>query len=476
MNSNKVVIFKDTVSYFPVIFIVTVVIGGTSFGLYNTAVVNNLYPIVVDYLNDTNASLNLNSNPNVVWSIVVGAYSVGCGIGTISSALLAEHLGRKIGLMVSAVFNVCGGVICLFYLNLLELSIAGRLLMGISFGIGLPLASTFITEIAPIKYRGACMSALQLGCSFGDVTAMVLSLPQLLGTLPLSKFALSFSAITSFVMFCVLFAAYESPRYLILKLDKLESGRKAVIFYQGRTNVDEIMEEIISEKLVGSSAVNNKKNICKTIVVFEKPLIVACVCLMLPVLSGIPLIAGYSTDALNNNHLPTFITPYCSMAIAIFNFLFSILSIRLIERCGRKVLFKLGLIGTFSGLLLFTVFSLVNNFASVSNYFGYSLVLSMIIYISFYPLFSSACITLSAEICSQNFRSYAIAIGNLCQTIVSTILVLTYEHIKFSLGISWVFFPFSFLSLVLGVAMFIILPETVGITLTDIKRLFLENK
>uniref|UniRef100_A0A915HUY6 Major facilitator superfamily (MFS) profile domain-containing protein n=1 Tax=Romanomermis culicivorax TaxID=13658 RepID=A0A915HUY6_ROMCU len=61
--------------------------------------------------------------------------SPGSAIGTLLSPALAEHLGRRGGLLASATLNAIGSLMCLFYLYFFELVLIGRLLMGFSLGV-----------------------------------------------------------------------------------------------------------------------------------------------------------------------------------------------------------------------------------------------------------------------------------------------------------------------------------------------------
>lgn len=62
---------------------------------------------------------------------------------------------------------------------------------------------------------------------------MLLSLPQILGSNITAHFVLGFTAMTSSLMFFVLFFVPESPRHLLLKIKNVDRGRHALDFYLG---------------------------------------------------------------------------------------------------------------------------------------------------------------------------------------------------------------------------------------------------
>lgn len=450
-------------------------IAGTGFCIFNTSVVNNLKPVVVEYLNKTENATIIPLDSDTIWSIVVAAYTAGCAVGTISSPFIAEKVGRKIALMMSAILNTIGGIMCLFYLKVFEFSIGGRVLMGLAMGIGLPLASTFLTEISPVKYRGACNSMVQAGFAFGDFCGMTLSLPTLLGSESLSPFSLGFTGLTSFFMLIILFFAHDSPRYLILKMNNSVKGKEAITFYQGLSQTQEVFEEILQEKQMESFSKTESGGMKWSSIPF-KNLLLACACFTIPMVSGIIIIIGYSTDAFDANGLPQRVTPYLTLTLGVSNCLSSFLSVKVVDRWGRKALMKIGLIGSFLGPFLFTIFSLINFYATTPSGFAYSLVIFLDLYVLSYSFLNASSITLAAEICSQSYRSYAMALGNFCSMMSATLLILTYEPIKVAFGVPWVFFPFNLLATCCGLVLFFAVPETTGVSLSDIKKQFLTSR
>uniref|UniRef100_A0A915KQN1 Major facilitator superfamily (MFS) profile domain-containing protein n=1 Tax=Romanomermis culicivorax TaxID=13658 RepID=A0A915KQN1_ROMCU len=197
------------------IVVVASVTLGTAFGIYNTSVVNNLKPAVVlgssgpvgnfgENFSTTNSTASASNSTllddygglrsrgpsETTWSLLVAAFSIGSGLSTLVAPVVAERAGRKTGLLLSALLNIAGGVMCALYHLWFELAILGRFFIGAAFGVGVPLAAMFVTEIAPTKLRGACNAAIQAGAATGDALGMTLSLPQILGTNQYSNLAL----------------------------------------------------------------------------------------------------------------------------------------------------------------------------------------------------------------------------------------------------------------------------------------------
>uniref|UniRef100_A0A915K0B4 Major facilitator superfamily (MFS) profile domain-containing protein n=1 Tax=Romanomermis culicivorax TaxID=13658 RepID=A0A915K0B4_ROMCU len=219
------------------IITVLAVAFGVNGGIYNIPVANNLRPFLIEHINESRpmhwlTSGNKSLNAATLFGFVVSSFTAGSAIGTLLSPTLAECLGRRPSLLISATLNIFGSFICFFYLHIFELIFIGRLLIGMSYGLGLPLASAFIVEISPLNRRGQLNGFMQTASGVGDTLGMVVTIPGLLGSVNLSPYALSLTIISSISHFVVMCFAHESPRFLILKRNRLERAIKALKYYQ----------------------------------------------------------------------------------------------------------------------------------------------------------------------------------------------------------------------------------------------------
>lgn len=136
--------------------------------------------------------------------------------------------------------------------NSFEMFILGRYFMGGGLGCGMALASMFITEIAPVRVRGACGATQQILIGFGNAVSFVLTLSQVLGTERWWPIVVSVPPfVTSLMQTVVLmFYAHDSPRYLILAKSNMDKGFEALKFYQGKPGAEVRLDAIREEKRV----------------------------------------------------------------------------------------------------------------------------------------------------------------------------------------------------------------------------------
>lgn len=189
-------------------------------------------------------SINVSENGlKIVWSAVVSIFLIGGATGSFLSSWVANKYGRKGALCVGHIFGIIGATMFFLVqkLNSIELLLAGRLIvgkfcfkkfgvifikfiikklymsLGLSGGFATCLVPMYMTEIAPLRLRGAVGVICQLGISCGVFLGQIAGLNTVLGTenswhymlgafVPLCIYAL---IITSIIL-------PESPKYLYI--------------------------------------------------------------------------------------------------------------------------------------------------------------------------------------------------------------------------------------------------------------------
>ena len=116
-------------------------------------------------------------------------------VGALTGGWLADKLGRRRGILVSQLPTLLGAIFqgnqysMVFHIRLhllhycfagvsktassYELLVIGRLMVGLSSGLSTCLCTMYLSEIAPVKMRGAIGTVNQLGVTCGLFMAMV---------------------------------------------------------------------------------------------------------------------------------------------------------------------------------------------------------------------------------------------------------------------------------------------------------------
>lgn len=142
-----------------VLITIVAALGGLLFG-YDTGVINGTQFYFSKYFELDPAMKG--------W--VVGSALLGCLVGAIAAAPLAQYLGRKYTLVMAALLftvSAAGSGMPFFLPQEVSLLVFFRIVGGLGIGLASMAAPTYIAEIAPAKRRGVLVSFYQLAIVTG---------------------------------------------------------------------------------------------------------------------------------------------------------------------------------------------------------------------------------------------------------------------------------------------------------------------
>lgn len=110
-------------------------------------------------------------------SNVVSVFHAGCFFGSIFSYILTFHWGRKIGLIGSSITMALGAIIMLFSSAERGLGpmYAGRALAGAGVGASTAIVPVYLAELSPPAIRGRVSSMYEIGWRIGDTVGFFIS-------------------------------------------------------------------------------------------------------------------------------------------------------------------------------------------------------------------------------------------------------------------------------------------------------------
>ncbi|XP_055065790.2 solute carrier family 2, facilitated glucose transporter member 3 isoform X2 [Misgurnus anguillicaudatus] len=336
----------------------TAVIGSLQFG-YNTGVINAPDEKVKNFFkNVTLARTGKPMHPSTVttvWSIAVSIFSVGGMIGSVCVGALVNKLGRRRSMLLCNILAVIGGGLmglsnkC----NSYEILILGRLVIGVFCGLCTGLTPMYVGEIAPTALRGAFGTLHQLGVVIGILVAQIFGLESLLGSQTLWPLLLALTTLPAVVQSIMLIFCPESPRYLLINLNQEEKARQVLISLRGHSDVEDDIREMKEEAIKMST--EKKVSIPELFrnASYRQPIIVAIILQLSQQLSGINAVFYYSTDIFRSAGItgPIFVT----IGAGAVNTVFTVVSLFLVERAGRRTLHLIGLAGMAVCALIMTI-------------------------------------------------------------------------------------------------------------------------
>ena len=294
-------------------------------------------------------------------SIVVAAVLLGSVISTLFAGLLADWIGRKWLMFFS-------GMVFVISIPMIALShgygplVLGRLLQGISAGLIGVVVPLYLAECLSASSRGKGTGIFQWLLTLGIVAAALVGMFFSIRVEQVAKvgdaaklFAFKDAAWRSifwvslppgllFVIGSVMVA--ESPRWLFRR-GRRDAAYAALL--RSRTNeqadseLREMEQTAAAERAQSSTGSRIKESLLRRKYVI--PFVLACVILACNQATGINSIIGYNTNILLQSGLSDVQAHWGYVIFTILNFLFTIGSVLLVDRKGRKFLLSLGTAG-----------------------------------------------------------------------------------------------------------------------------------
>lgn len=407
------------------------------------------------------------------WSLSVAVFSIGGMLSSFLVGFVGDMRGRVKGMLMVNVLAVAAGLLmglCRMWKPHFMV-IAGRALIGFYCGLMSGLVPMYIGEIAPKAYRGALGTLHQLAIVIGILISQVLGLDFLLGNADMWPILLGLSGAPAVLQSLLLPFCPESPRYLYILMGNEQEARKNLHRLKGPYDVTSDVEEMRREKEEADREARVSILSLIRSSVYRQQLFVALMMHLSQQLSGINAIFYYSTAIFERAGVAQPV--YATIGVGVINTIFTLLSVVLVDRAGRRSLTLVGLAGMCCCAVAMTVGLKFQNDYSWMSYVSMA---SIFMFVSFFeigpgpiPWF------IVAELFSQGPRPAAIALAGCCNWTSNFIIGMTFPYIQEWLG-SYVFALFAVMLLGFTVFIYLRVPETKGKTFEEIAAVFQKGR
>ncbi|XP_068170440.1 solute carrier family 2, facilitated glucose transporter member 1 [Antennarius striatus] len=454
---------------FPLLMSVgTAVIGSLQFG-YNTGVINAPETIIKDFINDTWSQRYQEhiskSTSTAIWSITVAIFSVGGIFGSFSVGLFVNRFGRKNSMLMANVLAFLAAMLMGFskMASSWEMLIIGRFVVGLYSGLSTGFVPMYVGEVSPTALRGALGTLHQLGIVIGILIAQVFGIESIMGNEKLWPLLLGFTFVPAVIQCVLLPLCPKSPRFLLINKNE-ESKAKAVLKkLRGTSDVSADMQEMKEES---RQMMREKKVTIPELFrsrLYRQPLVVAIVLQLSQQLSGINAVFYYSTGIFTKAGVKQPV--YATIGAGAVNTAFTVVSLFVVERAGRRSLHLIGLLGMAVSAVLMTIaLALLEEL----KWMSYVSIVSIFAFVAFFeigpgpiPWF------IVAELFSQGPRPSAIAVAGFTNWTANFIVGMSFQYVEELCG-PYVFIIFTVLLLVFFVFTYFKVPETKGRTFDEI--------
>ncbi|XP_070814519.1 solute carrier family 2, facilitated glucose transporter member 1 [Chaetodon trifascialis] len=466
MDSGKQITFPLLMS------VGTAVIGSLQFG-YNTGVINAPQKIIENFINETwferyQTPISKNSL-TAIWSIAVAIFSVGGIFGSFSVGLFVNRLGRRNSMLMANILAFIAAILMGFskMASSWEMLIAGRFVVGLYSGLSTGFVPMYVGEVSPTSLRGALGTLHQLGIVVGILIAQVFGMESVMGSYDLWPLLLGFIFIPAIIQCVLLPLCPKSPRFLLINKNEENKAKAVLKKLRGTTDVSADMQEMKEES---RQMMREKKVTIPELFrsnLYRQPLMIAVILQLSQQLSGINAIFYYSTRIFEKAEVKQPV--YATIGAGVVNTAFTVVSLFVVERAGRRSLHLVGLLGMAGSAVLMTIaLSLLDQL----KWMSYVCIVAIFSFVAFFeigpgpiPWF------IVAELFSQGPRPSAIAVAGFTNWTANFIVGMGFQYVEELCG-PYVFIIFTVLLLVFFVFTYFKVPETKGRTFDEIAASF----
>lgn len=408
---------------------------------------------------------------------------IGCLFGAALSGWLSDRYGRKKMLVLSAsLFLVSAlgtGFADAFYVFVIF-----RILGGIGIGMASNLSPMYIAEVAPANLRGRLVSLNQMTIVIGILAAQLSNYfiaepvsPDVIGEGFCNSWNVQYGwrwmfwamAVPALVFLLSGIFLPESPRWLINE-KKDEKALSVLLKIHGKQNAPTEYEEIVKSRSNhdGSSGRVSVREIFSRSM--RPVILIGVVLAVLQQWSGINIIfnyaheifsaAGYGVSEILMNIVITGVT----------NVVFTIVSIFLVDRIGRRPLLLIGAGGL---ACIYAVMGLAYYF----HFKGFALLITVVLAIACYAMTLAPVMwVVISEIFPNRIRGIAMSVATCALWISSFLITYTFPVMNGALGVSGTFWIYA--AICISGFLFILakVPETKNKSLETIEKELIRNK
>ena len=423
------------------------------------------------------------SDKQVEWITTAGL--IGAIIGAAFSGRITDVLGRRKVILVAAVI-FGAGAIWTGAAGSPESLFAGRLFLGIAIGISSYTVPLYIAELSPTKHRGALVSAFQLLITVGILLSYLSDkgfvvegdkvgvLARFMGTLgfgiPISEECwrpmFYVGVLPAIILLVGMFFLPETPRFLFNKGREADARR-----ILQRIEDPEMVEVSLRKMKEDVERDRENKTSSKEILKpwLRSALIIGIGVMFFQQFVGINTVIYYSPEIFEKAGFATVDSQLtATVIVGVVNVFFTIVSMFIIDKIGRRKLYFFGLSGIVVALI-----ALGFSFAFMES-LGDSIktvtVVSVILYIMFFALsLGPLGWLLISEIYPLSVRGIGSSIGALSNWTFNAIVTFTFLTLTDLISPAGAFWLYAFIGIIGLIWGRKFIPETKGVSLEQIE-------
>lgn len=411
--------------------------------------------------------------------LIISIFNIGCAVGGLTLAKLGDMYGRKVGLMAAMTVYIIGIILQISASHWAQLMI-GRIVGGLAVGTVSVLSPMFIAETAPSEIRGIAVAFYQLMITLGILLGYITTF----GTVHSFsddrqwRIPLGLCFAWALIMIGGMCFLPESSRFLIEK-GKMEKAKKSIAKVNNLLEdseivaheIEEINAAITEQREAGEASwkevFTGKPHLCTR-------LIIGIMLQSFQQLTGNNFFFYYGTSIFQSIGLDdSYVT---SIILGAVNFGSTLISLYTVGKASRRNNLIFGAIGMSVCLLTFSIIGVTVINSDKSSDAGIGMIVLTCIFIFVFAItWAPGVFIVVSETYPLRIRAKGMALATAANWIWGFLIAfftpMIISKIKFAYG-----FVFTGCTIVAGLFVYFMVPETSGLTLEQVDTLYKHYK
>lgn len=465
---------KSNINFSYLIFLsVVAALGGFLFG-YDAAVVSGTISQVANQFQLDQIQVG--------W--FVGCALIGSIIGVLFAGKMSDKWGRKVTMLIAAIFFSVSGIGCAF-IDTFDQLVLARILGGVGIGIVSIISPLYISEVSIAQYRGRLVALYQLAVTVGFLGAYLANFQLLYFSQSGVLFSadwmnkvmvtevwrgmLGLSSIPSILFFIIIFFIPESPRWLVLKGSD-SSAKK--IFRRIYLLEGEADKQICETKSVIQCETKSDWRFLLQPNIFRIVLIGASIAI-LGQFMGVNAVLYYGPSIFEKAGLSGGDALFSQVLVGIVNAVTTVIAVFIIDKIGRKKLVYYGVSGMVLSLLLIGFYFRFGETYNLPNAF---LLFFFLFYVFCCAISICAVIfVLLSEMYPARIRGMAMSIAGFSLWVGTYLVGQLTPWMLQNFTPAGTFLLFAIMCVPYILIVWKLIPETAGKSLEDIERYWIKK-
>ncbi|XP_051143823.1 hexose carrier protein HEX6-like [Andrographis paniculata] len=423
---------------------------------------------------DTNISNYCKFDSQLLTSFTSSLYISGL-ISSFLAAVVTRDYGRKVSIVVGGFAYMAGAAIGGVSVNIYML-LLGRILLGVGLGFTNQSVPLYLSEMAPSKYRGAFNVAFQVCVSIGYNAATMINY----GTEKIrAGWGWRISVAMAFVpgAFLGIGAMFlpDTPNSIIHHDNNPEKARKTLERIRGTDDVQAELDDLVEASQASKAVKHPFKNLMRR--KYRPQLVMSVAMPFFQQITGINVTSFYAPIlflTLGSGEQSSLLS---TTVIGLVGSTFTLITVVLVDRVGRRPLFHVGGVQMFVSLIL--IGGIMAGKLGDHNVMEKGYAMAVLVLICIYILgFGLSWGPLGWVVPSEIFplevrsagQSIVVAVNLSMTFIIAQLFLAMLCHLK-----SGIFFFFAVWVFVMSVFVYFMLPETKGIPIEKMERIWREH-